>query len=86
MKYLNKLIAGKFPISFLGLYIHCPFVLTLFWSNRVEWFMEEGTFFDPKDHGGRVEVAKVYGKARNVLLGERPALNMLARASGIATR
>jgi nicotinate-nucleotide pyrophosphorylase (carboxylating) len=48
--------------------------------------MQEGEEFDPKLHGGRKEVAKVYGKARNILLGERPALNMLARASGIATR
>ncbi|KAJ3413962.1 nicotinate-nucleotide diphosphorylase (carboxylating) [Chytridiales sp. JEL 0842] len=48
--------------------------------------MQEGQEFDPKDHGGRKEVAKVYGKARQILLGERPALNMLARASGIATR
>ncbi|TPX67084.1 hypothetical protein SpCBS45565_g04068 [Spizellomyces sp. 'palustris'] len=52
---------------------------------RVEWFLKEGEFFNPGDHG-RKEVAKVYGHARNLLLGERPALNMLARASGIATR
>jgi len=34
----------------------------------------------------KVEVAKVTGPARNILLGERTALNLLARASGIATR
>ncbi|KAJ3118451.1 hypothetical protein HDU96_001618 [Phlyctochytrium bullatum] len=53
---------------------------------RVEWLMKEGTEFDPSAEGGKKEVARVYGKARNILLGERPALNMLARASGIATR
>lgn len=49
---------------------------------RVEWLAKEGDFIS----GKRVEVAKVYGSARNLLLGERTALNMLARASGIATR
>jgi len=34
----------------------------------------------------RIVVAIVKGSARNVLLGERTALNMLARCSGIATR
>ncbi|KAJ3330154.1 hypothetical protein HDU76_006306 [Blyttiomyces sp. JEL0837] len=53
---------------------------------KVEWFAKEGAELDPTPHGGRIEVAKVYGKARNILLGERPALNMMARASGIATR
>ncbi|KAI8839948.1 Quinolinate phosphoribosyl transferase [Chytridium lagenaria] len=53
---------------------------------RVEWVMKEGAEFDPAVDGGKKEVARVYGKARNILLGERPALNMLARASGIATR
>ncbi|KAL2912340.1 nicotinate-nucleotide diphosphorylase (carboxylating) [Polyrhizophydium stewartii] len=51
---------------------------------RVEWLAREGDEIDPK--GGRVEVARVYGRARHLLLGERPALNMLARASGVATR
>ncbi|KAI8924167.1 nicotinate-nucleotide pyrophosphorylase-like protein [Entophlyctis helioformis] len=50
---------------------------------RVEWFVKEGEEIDPA--GGKVEAARVYGKARHLLLGERPALNMLARASGIAT-
>ena len=56
--------------------------------------MEEGVELEPADQSsmttankpGRVAVAKVYGSARNILLGERPALNMIARASGIATR
>ncbi|EGF78421.1 hypothetical protein BATDEDRAFT_13095 [Batrachochytrium dendrobatidis JAM81] len=52
---------------------------------RVEWHVDEGTLIDPPLNG-KVEVARVYGKARHLLLGERPALNMLARASGIATK
>ena len=48
---------------------------------RVEWHMEEGNTFEPIKH-----VATVRGKARHILLGERVALNMLARCSGIATK
>ncbi|KAJ3349956.1 Cullin-3 [Entophlyctis luteolus] len=52
---------------------------------RIEWLFEEGVELDPsKSH--RIEVARVYGPARNLLQAERPALNMLARASGIASR
>lgn len=35
---------------------------------------------------GKVPVAKVKGPARNLLIGERTALNTLARCSGIATK
>ncbi|KAJ1910529.1 nicotinate-nucleotide diphosphorylase (carboxylating) [Tieghemiomyces parasiticus] len=48
---------------------------------RVEWLVEEGEAFEPIK-----EVAYVYGPARQLLMGERVALNMLARCSGIATR
>ncbi|CAL1701157.1 unnamed protein product [Somion occarium] len=47
----------------------------------VEWHMEEGDTFEPVKH-----VATVRGKARHLLLGERVALNMLARCSGVATK
>ena len=52
----------------------------------MEWNVnvKEGQYIDTKS--GKVKVATVTGPARNILLGERPALNMLARASGIATR
>lgn len=43
--------------------------------------MKEGATFEPIKH-----VATVRGKARHLLLGERVALNMLARCSGIATQ
>jgi nicotinate-nucleotide pyrophosphorylase (carboxylating) len=47
----------------------------------VEWFYPEGTVL--KDTP--VHVAKVTGPVRRLLLGERTALNILTRASGIAT-
>jgi len=43
--------------------------------------MDEGIEFSPI-----VEVATVKGPARKLLLGERVALNALARCSGIATK
>jgi len=48
---------------------------------RVEWLLEEGEAFEPVK-----KVAVIRGAAHHLLLGERVALNLLARASGIATR
>ncbi|KAI0796886.1 nicotinate-nucleotide diphosphorylase [Abortiporus biennis] len=48
---------------------------------QVEWHMQEGDTFEPVKH-----VATVRGKVRHILLGERVALNLLARCSGIATK
>jgi len=48
---------------------------------QVEWHVAEGATFAPVKH-----VATVTGKARHLLLGERVALNLLARCSGIATK
>ncbi|KAG8218655.1 Quinolinate phosphoribosyl transferase [Butyriboletus roseoflavus] len=48
---------------------------------QVEWHMQEGETFEPVKH-----VATVRGKVRHLLLGERVALNLLARCSGIATK
>ena len=48
---------------------------------RVEWHVREGDTFEPVKH-----IATVRGKARFLLLGERIALNLLARCSGIATK
>ena len=47
----------------------------------MEWYVEEGEMFEPIKR-----VATVRGQAHNLLLGERVALNLLARASGIAAR
>lgn len=48
---------------------------------RVEWHYNEGEHIPT----GKIAVATVRGPARALLLGERVALNTLARCSGIAT-
>jgi len=60
-----------------------PFVDEIFshLGCSVEWHMKEGETFEPIKR-----VATVKGKARHLLLGERIALNLLARCSGIATK
>jgi nicotinate-nucleotide pyrophosphorylase (carboxylating) len=53
----------------------------------VEWHRDEGEALDPSSApGGKISVATVTGPVRNILLGERVALNTLARCSGIATQ
>jgi nicotinate-nucleotide pyrophosphorylase len=44
----------------------------------VTWLIKEGEHIDTTN--GKVKVATVIGPANSLLLGERPALNMLARA------
>ncbi|PNY23479.1 Nicotinate-nucleotide pyrophosphorylase [carboxylating] [Tolypocladium capitatum] len=52
----------------------------------VEWHVDEGADVAGGEGGGKVKAATVTGPARGILLGERVALNTLARCSGIATR
>ena len=53
----------------------------------VIWHYAEGTHLKPKkEDGGRLKVATVTGPTRKLLLGERVALNMLARCSGVASK
>jgi len=68
-----------------GVLAGVPFFTEIFnqLDCKVEWKYKEGTFLKPD---GRTEVAVVSGPCRNILLGERTALNLLARSSGIATR
>lgn len=49
--------------------------------SRVEWHVREGETITPIKH-----CATVHGPVRKILLGERVALNILARCSGIATK
>jgi nicotinate-nucleotide pyrophosphorylase (carboxylating) len=56
---------------------------------KVEWHITEGDAVDPKsqaDGSGKIRAATVTGPTRQLLLGERVGLNMLARCSGIATQ
>lgn len=54
---------------------------------RVEWHFKEGECFKSTSGDGKLKiaVATVTGPSRKILLGERVALNTLARCSGIAT-
>jgi nicotinate-nucleotide pyrophosphorylase (carboxylating) len=53
----------------------------------IEWHHPEGAFLDVSSStDGKIKVATVAGPVRNILLGERVALNTLARCSGIATQ
>lgn len=51
-----------------------------------EWHFTEGTYIDVSTAPSKkVKVATVTGPVRKLLLAERTALNLLARASGVAT-
>ena len=52
----------------------------------VEWFKSEGDVISPLEAREKIKVARVSGPVSRILLGERTALNILARASGIATQ
>jgi nicotinate-nucleotide pyrophosphorylase (carboxylating) len=51
----------------------------------VKWHLKEGAVVDP-GAAGKIAVATVTGPVRKLLLGERVALNTLARCSGVATK
>ena len=53
----------------------------LYLSDRVAWSLEDGQEVVPV-----CRVAQIEGRACDVLLGERVSLNLLARASGIASK
>eukprot|EP01117_Protostelium_nocturnum_P011405 TRINITY_DN4136_c0_g1_i1.p1 TRINITY_DN4136_c0_g1~~TRINITY_DN4136_c0_g1_i1.p1 ORF type:complete len:296 (+),score=81.14 TRINITY_DN4136_c0_g1_i1:79-966(+) len=54
---------------------------------KVEWHFKEGTYLDPSnEEKKRLNIATVTGPSRKILVGERTALNILARCSGIATK
>ena len=66
-----------------GLLAGAPFFDEVFGQLdcTVQWHLAEGERFEPVKH-----VATVRGPTRKILLGERVALNTLARCSGIATK
>ncbi|KAL8591584.1 hypothetical protein ACOMHN_055551 [Nucella lapillus] len=65
-----------------GVLAGCPFVDAVFkeLDCQIDWIEKEGSWIEPP-----TVVAKLTGKVRHLLLGERVALNCLSRASGIAT-
>ena len=84
-------VVGDSPVTAMlymkssGVLAGVPFFNAVFQvlGCTVEWFKQEGEFLTVTD---RIVIAKVTGPAKNVLLGERSALNAIARASGIASR
>ena len=64
-----------------------PFVDAIFkyLDCKIEWFCCDGDKITRQEAKQKLVVAQVTGPVRKLLLGERTALNVLARASGIAT-
>ena len=51
----------------------------------IEWLKPEGHIITKEEATSKTPVAKVTGPTRRILMGERTALNLLSRASGVAT-
>ncbi|XP_061088748.1 nicotinate-nucleotide pyrophosphorylase [carboxylating]-like [Conger conger] len=81
-KEVRATLLCKSPQSVLA---GCPFFTAVFneLGCTVDWIYNEGQTLGMELV---TQTAVVKGPARCVLLGERPALNCLARTSGIATR
>jgi len=69
----------------LGVIAGIPFAQAVFdkFGLEVEWKCDEGTLIEPQP---KFVCAIVRGKCRNILMAERISLNILARASGVASR
>jgi nicotinate-nucleotide pyrophosphorylase (carboxylating) len=76
-------VLGKSP----GVMAGVPFVDAVFEALgcSVVWLRNEGDIITPAQAAAKEPVARVTGPARMLLLGERTALNCMARASGVAT-
>jgi hypothetical protein len=98
MKYSSSSNAGEllFSLAFLGRSIqlsiyeyglmNTDYARDLPYRNSVTWHFKEGDPITPTKEQPKIKVATVKGRARHLLLGERVALNTLARCSGIATQ
>ncbi|GAA5821624.1 hypothetical protein JCM3770_005704 [Rhodotorula araucariae] len=71
-----------------GVLAGVPFVDEIFaqLGCTVEWHLAEGAPVSPTSDNPKIKVATVRGPARCLLLGERVALNTMARCSGIAAK
>lgn len=71
-----------------GILCGVPFAQEVFKQCQLDvgWLYKEGDELQPsKIDSGKLPVARVSGEARNILLAERTALNLISRSSGIAT-
>ncbi|KAK6456775.1 nicotinate-nucleotide pyrophosphorylase [Scheffersomyces xylosifermentans] len=87
----DKIETASLYIKQSGLICGVPFAAEVFkqCELEVEWHYKEKDYItveDLKAKGGKIVVATVKGPANKILLSERTALNLLARASGIATQ
>jgi len=53
---------------------------------KVEWIKRDGEYINADEAKRKEKIAIVKGPVRNILLAERTALNVMSRASGIATQ
>jgi len=84
----EKLETAHLLMKSSGVLAGVPFAQAVFENMglNVEWLVEEGTYVDTNTASNKkVVVAIVKGKCRNLLLAERTSLNILSRASGVAT-
>lgn len=87
----NKAETASLYMKQEGLICGVPFASEVFKECKlqVEWVRKEGEYVSSdeiKAAGGKIVIATVKGAANHILLAERTALNLLARASGIATQ
>lgn len=71
-----------------GMLSGVPFAQEVFDQCKLEvkWLFKEGDQLRPSEtKSGKLPIAKVTGEAKNILLAERTALNILSRSSGIAS-
>ena len=70
-----------------GVLAGIPFFIEVFaqLNCTVDLHFPEGAVLRPETAGGKLAVATVKGCAKDILLGERVALNTLSRCSGIAS-
>lgn len=79
----HAMLLGKSPGVLAGL----PFASFVFeyFGLTVEWLRSEGHLITESEAAEKAPVAKVSGPTRCILMAERTALNILSRASGVAT-
>jgi len=71
----------------VGVLAGVPFATHVFQEAgcEVEWLQPEGHYITAEEAAAKQPVARVTGPTRCILIAERTALNILSRASGVAT-
>eukprot|EP01133_Synstelium_polycarpum_P016725 gene16725-19879_t len=71
-----------------GVFSGSPFFNEIFeqMNCKVTWFVKDGDSFNVDASGKPFVLAEVRGTARDIMMGERLALNIISRSCGITTR